>query len=156
MNGMRKQYEAAFKAKVALEALNGEKTLAQLASETGVYPNKIRQRPGLEVGRLASGCLRCPDLGKDFCFDAATVKTVTTGGPSMHLQRGPQLSQKWGPLQESCLQEQKEGQFRCDPISRQGKRVEYLTQEMLNWTGVGQYLTLAGIEWSQKKSRDRK
>jgi transposase-like protein len=43
MNGMRKQYEAAFKARVALEALKGEKTLAQLASETGVHPNQIRQ-----------------------------------------------------------------------------------------------------------------
>jgi putative transposase len=43
MNGMRKQYEAAFKARVALEALKGEKTLAQLASETGVHPNQIQQ-----------------------------------------------------------------------------------------------------------------
>jgi transposase len=43
MNGMRKQYEAAFKARVALEALKGEKTIAQIASETGVHPNQIRQ-----------------------------------------------------------------------------------------------------------------
>ena len=43
MKGMRKQYEAAFKAKVALEALKGEKTIAQIASETGVHPNQIRQ-----------------------------------------------------------------------------------------------------------------
>jgi putative transposase len=38
---MRKQYEASFKAKVALEALKGEKTMAQLASEYDVHPNQI-------------------------------------------------------------------------------------------------------------------
>jgi transposase InsO family protein len=43
MAGMRKQHEAAFKAKVALEALKGEKTIAQIASESGVHPNQIRQ-----------------------------------------------------------------------------------------------------------------
>jgi len=43
MKGMRKQYEAAFKAKVALEALKGEKTIAQIASDAGVHPNQIRQ-----------------------------------------------------------------------------------------------------------------
>jgi transposase-like protein len=40
---MRKQYEAAFKARVALEAVKGEKTLAQLASEFKVHANQIRQ-----------------------------------------------------------------------------------------------------------------
>jgi putative transposase len=38
---MRKQYEASFKAKVALEALKGEKTMAQLAGEYDVHPNQI-------------------------------------------------------------------------------------------------------------------
>lgn len=40
---MRKKFEPAFKAKVALEALRGEKTLAQLSSEYGVHPNLIGQ-----------------------------------------------------------------------------------------------------------------
>jgi transposase-like protein len=35
---MRKQYEASFKAKVALEAIKGEKTIAQLAGVFGVPP----------------------------------------------------------------------------------------------------------------------
>lgn len=38
---MRKNHDAAFKAKVALEAVKGEKTIAQIASEYGVHPNQI-------------------------------------------------------------------------------------------------------------------
>ena len=37
----RKRYGAAFKAKVALEAIKGERTIAEIASETGVHPNQI-------------------------------------------------------------------------------------------------------------------
>lgn len=40
---MRKSYDAAFKAKVALEAIKGEKTMAQLSSEYGVHVNQIGQ-----------------------------------------------------------------------------------------------------------------
>jgi putative transposase len=43
MRNMRRGHDAAFKAKVALEALRGEKTLAQLSSEFGVHANQIRQ-----------------------------------------------------------------------------------------------------------------
>jgi transposase-like protein len=43
MIGMRKTYEAAFKAKVALEAVKGEKTITQIASEFSVNPNQICQ-----------------------------------------------------------------------------------------------------------------
>jgi len=39
----RQQYKAAFKAKVALEAVKGEKTVAQIASEFGVHPNQVRK-----------------------------------------------------------------------------------------------------------------
>lgn len=38
---MRRNHDAVFKAKVALEAVKGEKTIAQIASEYGVHPNQI-------------------------------------------------------------------------------------------------------------------
>ena len=41
MGNIRKRYSAAFKAKVALEAVKKEKTIAQLSSEYGVHPNQI-------------------------------------------------------------------------------------------------------------------
>jgi len=37
MRNMRRGHDAAFKARVALEAVKGEKTLAQLSSEFGVH-----------------------------------------------------------------------------------------------------------------------
>jgi transposase-like protein len=39
-----KQYEVAFKARVALEAVKGENTIYQVASEYWVNPNQVRQR----------------------------------------------------------------------------------------------------------------
>lgn len=41
MVNMRKSYDATFRAKVALEAIKGEKTVAQLAGVFGVHPNQI-------------------------------------------------------------------------------------------------------------------
>lgn len=43
MRNLRRQHSSAFKAKVALEAVKGEKSIAQLSSEFGVHPNQIRQ-----------------------------------------------------------------------------------------------------------------
>ncbi len=42
MVNMRKSYDATFRAKVALEAAKGDKTLAELSSEFSVHPNQIR------------------------------------------------------------------------------------------------------------------
>jgi len=41
--GTRRNFSAEFKAKVALEALVGDKTLSELAAKHGVHPNMITQ-----------------------------------------------------------------------------------------------------------------
>jgi len=43
MRNIRKRHDAAFKAKVALEAVKGERTISQLSSEYGAHPNQIGQ-----------------------------------------------------------------------------------------------------------------
>ena len=39
--GQRKQYSAGFKAKVALEAVKGQRTVQELGSIYGIHPNQI-------------------------------------------------------------------------------------------------------------------
>ena len=41
MGAKRKQHSAEFKAQIAMAALSGDKTLAELASEYGVHPTMI-------------------------------------------------------------------------------------------------------------------
>lgn len=48
---MRKSYPSQFKAKVALEAVKGERSLSELASKYEVHPNQIGQwRKSLLLG----------------------------------------------------------------------------------------------------------
>lgn len=43
MKNIRKNHDGVFKAKVALEAIKGEKSMAQISSEYGVHVNQIGQ-----------------------------------------------------------------------------------------------------------------
>ena len=43
MKSQRKRYSADFKAKVALEALKGQKTINELAAKFQVHPNQVAQ-----------------------------------------------------------------------------------------------------------------
>ena len=53
MTTTRKQYSPKFKAKVAVEALRGEKTLSQLASQFHVHPVQIGQWRKTALEQLA-------------------------------------------------------------------------------------------------------
>ena len=50
---MRKRFSNEFKAKVALEALKGDKTMSELASEFEVHPSQISLWRGELKGRAA-------------------------------------------------------------------------------------------------------
>lgn len=51
---MKKTYTSAFKAKLVLELLKGEKSLSQLASEHKVHPNQLRNWRDLALADFAS------------------------------------------------------------------------------------------------------
>ena len=51
MRKTRKRFDDGFKAKVALEAVKGEKSLAEIASHYGVHPHQVTQwKKRLEEG----------------------------------------------------------------------------------------------------------
>jgi putative transposase len=55
---MRKRYDASFKARVALEAIRGDRTVAEIAATYGVHPNQITKwkRQALdELPKIFSG-----------------------------------------------------------------------------------------------------
>jgi transposase len=59
----RRNHATAFKAKVALAALNGERALAELARQFDVHPNHItdrKARPACSVSRLPPRTQRQP------------------------------------------------------------------------------------------------
>ncbi len=57
MKNIRKNHSAAYKAKVALEAAKGEKTIAQLSSKYGAHPNQNRAMEEAFIRRTSSAIL---------------------------------------------------------------------------------------------------
>jgi len=71
----RKQYNPEFKAKVALEALKGERTVADLSSRFGVHPTMIHQwKKALLEG--ASGVFERGGLVKEPTLDKEALKDL--------------------------------------------------------------------------------
>ena len=52
--GRRTRYSAEFKAKVALDAIRGELTLAELAKKHGVHPNVVGQWKRLAIENMST------------------------------------------------------------------------------------------------------
>jgi transposase len=68
MTGKRKRYSAEFKAKVALEALRGELTTAQLATKHGVHQTIISEWKRQAVDGLAlvfSGKMEAKEVARE-------------------------------------------------------------------------------------------
>jgi transposase len=64
----RKMHDSVFKAKVALEAVRAEKTIAQISSEYGVHANQISQwkkKLLLELPELFSEKRRSKDINNE-------------------------------------------------------------------------------------------
>jgi transposase len=87
----RKQHSAAFKARVAMAALSGEKTLAELAAEFGVHPTMIsnwKQELVRRAGELFGRGSRAPaaeDARKvivecDFLAGQPAISRLLRGG----------------------------------------------------------------------------
>jgi transposase len=83
----RKQHSADFKARVAMAALSGEKTLAELSSEFGVHPTMIstwKQELMKRASELFARGNKAPAVD-----DAQRVIGWTRSLPRQHLRRAP-------------------------------------------------------------------
>jgi transposase-like protein len=50
---MRKQYSATYKAEIVKDLLKEEKTLGQVASETGIHPTQLKEWKRIALTRLS-------------------------------------------------------------------------------------------------------
>jgi len=65
MVNMRKSYDSKFREQVALEAVKGEKTLAELCNEFGVHGNgKLKYTPNGKQKHIGNGKQKCILEGK--------------------------------------------------------------------------------------------
>ena len=81
MTTTRKQYSPKFKARVAIEAIRGEKTLSQLGSQFKVHPIQIAQVAEVGAG-AAAGTFRgrADAQGRERRKRTTTRSTKRSGG----------------------------------------------------------------------------
>ncbi len=70
----RRRFTAEFKAKVALAAIRGEKTLIELSQQFDVHPNQIKQWKGLLLE--GASCLFGMEVKSGPAAPAVDVKTL--------------------------------------------------------------------------------
>ena len=75
----RKQYSSEFKARVALEAIREELTLAELSKKHGVHPNMVSGWKRAAIANMAAG------FGKD---DGGAAKDTETKIDKLHSKIG--------------------------------------------------------------------
>lgn len=91
----RRNHEAGFNASVALEAVKGERTLSELATEYGVHPTMIHQwRRRFSTGRrtFSSGARRRPLRSTRTPFGRCTQRSESWPSPAIFLLRKPNTS----------------------------------------------------------------
>jgi transposase len=92
----RRNHSPAFKAKVALAAIRGEKTLAELAQQFDVHPNQITQwlTQLLDGASIDCGCPPCCKLG-------AIAEMAVQGSSSGCAQPRPDLHDAPGVMRQT-------------------------------------------------------
>src|ERR1700759_2187285 len=89
MTGKRKRYSADFKAKIALEALRGDLTTAQLASKHGIHQTMVGEWKRQAVEGLAAG------------FSDRSAGPGTAKASQAELIQAAKLSSRMGPPHSS-------------------------------------------------------
>jgi len=79
MSNKKKQYSAQFKAKVALEAIRGEKTVSELASQYEIHPTMINGWKR-KIWSEASQIFETEKQGKEMKYPTAASCGVSRKG----------------------------------------------------------------------------
>jgi transposase len=83
----RRNHTASFKAKVALAAVKGEKTLAELAQQFDVHPNQITQWKA-QLFEGAAGVFG-KDKNEAVASGVDLMRVIIEGGHDFHPRRSP-------------------------------------------------------------------